>query len=402
MIERVFQGIEYRVKSSPLYNQEAYQELRREVDRRDVVVNDNRFHIREAVDWIKRAQDATPDRGVSRAYSSAWHPFFRSRGWQQSYPETTGYIIPTFLECSRYLNDPDLRTRAIQMADWEIAVQMPGGAVMGGVLNDAPTPAVFNTGQVILGWVALYQETKAEVYLTAAKRAGDYLIEVQNPDGGWIKGNSEFADAKATTYNSRVGWSLTLLGACSGDERYTAAGDKNIQFSLSQQNTNGWFRHNCLTDANAPLLHTISYAIEGIWGAGEVLKNEDYCRRAAMSAEQLLAAVREDGSVPGRLDKDWHATVSWSCLTGDAQVAGIWLRIYREKKDRRYLDVARQVLAFLKSTQNCVSNNPGLRGGIKGAAPFDGDYGRFEVLNWATKFYIDALLLDERAGSVAV
>lgn len=396
MIQRVIHGISDRFKASSLYNQEAYQELRRETEHRDVMVHENRFHIQEAVDWIKRAQDATLDRGVSRAYSAAWHPFFRARGWQQSYPETTGYIIPTFLDCSRYLGDTDLRSRALAMADWETKVQMPNGAVMGGVLNDQPSPAVFNTGQVILGWVAAYEETKDEKYLDAAKRAGDYLLKVQNLDGSWIKGNSEFANATSTTYNSRVGWALALLGQCCGDSRYRDGGEKNVRFSLSQQNANGWFRNNCLTDATAPLLHTISYAIEGIWGGGEVLRNTEYLKGATLSAEKLLGALRKDGSVSGRLDSDWKGTVEWSCLTGDAQLAGIWFRLYAKHKDRRYLDGARQLLTFLKGSQNCVTQNAGLRGGIKGSIPFDGDYGRFEVLNWATKFFLDALLLDEQ------
>jgi len=46
-----------------------------------------------------------------------------------------------------------------------------------------------------------------------------------------------------------------------------------------------------------------------------------------------------------------------------------------------------------------VSDSPGLRGGVKGSCPFDGDYGRYEVLNWATKFFVDALLLDEAKGT---
>src|SRR6266849_4267350 len=53
------------------------------------------------------------------------------------------------------------------------------------------------------------------------------------------------------------------------------------------------------------------------------------------------------------------------------------------------------VLAFLKSTQNRTSPNLGLRGGIKGSAPGSGEYGRYEVLNWATKFFTDALIRHE-------
>src|SRR5687767_10751398 len=51
--------------------------------------------LRAAIDWICRAHDASGDGGVARSYSLAYHPFFRRRGWMPSYPETTGYIIPT-------------------------------------------------------------------------------------------------------------------------------------------------------------------------------------------------------------------------------------------------------------------------------------------------------------------
>jgi hypothetical protein len=44
-------------------------------------------------------------------------------------------------------------------------------------------------------------------------------------------------------------------------------------------------------------------------------------------------------------------------------------------------------------SQNRTARDPGLAGGIKGASPFDGDYGKFELLNWATKFFVDAMLL---------
>ena len=53
-----------------------------------------------------------------------------------------------------------------------------------------------------------------------------------------------------------------------------------------------------------------------------------------------------------------------------------------------------RVLAFVKRTQNRTSDDPGLRGGIKGAAPMSGDYGRHEILNWATKYFADALMRD--------
>lgn len=380
-------------RRSPLANRAAFQEVRRERSKTDVIVRDNHFHLQEAVAWLKRAQDATPDRGVSRGYSVGWKAQFGGYGWQPSYPETTGYIIPTLFDCAVSLGDDDLRRRALEMADWEITVQMKSGAVMGGTVDRPPTPAVFDTGQVILGWLRAFQENGAEKYIMAATAAGGYLLKTQQTDGSW-RGNVHFANAAATTYNSRVGWALILLGQQTNDPAYREAGRRAIDYTLSRQRPNGWFEDNSLDDPAVPHLHTIAYAMEGILGAAQALGDKAPVQQARMSADALLDRVRPDGSLAGRFDCNWQGTVPWSCLTGDAQLAGVWLTLAKMTGVSRYREAARQVLQFLKATQNCISPDGGLRGGIKGSHPFDGEYGRFEVLNWATKFYIDALLLD--------
>ena len=80
-------------------------------------------------------------------------------------------------------------------------------------------------------------------------------------------------------------------------------------------------------------------------------------------------------------------------------MVSVWLRLCEISGDAGWLRPVPSVLRFLKSTQNRTSTDPGLRGGIKGSYPVDGEYGRFEVLNWATKFFIDALARDERVAS---
>ncbi|BCA54109.1 hypothetical protein W02_12490 [Nitrospira sp. KM1] len=396
VIQKISDRLTETVRTSSLANREAFEELAREEAKRDLLVRDNIFHLKEAVEWLKRAQDATPDKGVSRGYSVAWNNYLGNKGWQASYPETTGYIIPTMFDCSAFLKDNDLRRRAIEMADWEISVQMGNGAVMGGIVNPNPSPAVFNTGQVILGWLRTYDETKQVKYLEACERAANYLIGVQDEDGGWRKGNSRFANSSTTTYNARVGWALILAGQRLGNQQFVKAGDRNIRFSIEKQEPNGWFRENCLTNPQTPLLHTICYVVEGILGAAEALKKDEYFAKAKLTADALASRIRPNGSFPGRFDEAWNGTVEWSCLTGNAQLAGILLKIFSVTGNPFYQTSAQRILSFLKTTQHCSSANPGLRGGIKGAYPFDGEYGKFEVLNWATKFYVDALLLDDK------
>ena len=74
---------------------------------------DRSLHLREAVQWLERAQDFGEDRGVS--YGARF-----GQGFLPSYPETTGYIIPTFVELGRRFDDATYLDRARAMADWEI------------------------------------------------------------------------------------------------------------------------------------------------------------------------------------------------------------------------------------------------------------------------------------------
>jgi hypothetical protein len=65
-------------------------------------------------------------------------------------------------------------------------------------------------------------------------------------------------------------------------------------------------------------------------------------------------------------------------------------------QDKKYLSAAKKMNYYLKTTQDLNSNNKGIRGGIKGSHPIYGDYMSFTYPNWAAKFFVDALLLEDR------
>src|SRR5207237_4063911 len=110
-------------------------------------------HLAATLAWLKAAQDATGDGGVSGR-------FRLDRGWSPSYPETTGYIIPTFLELARRQRDGDLVARAGRMVRFLLGVQLPSGAFPGGEHGvGAPRAVVFNTGQIVHGLHAWHEAT---------------------------------------------------------------------------------------------------------------------------------------------------------------------------------------------------------------------------------------------------
>lgn len=372
---------------------EVKKELNKERSKNIINSFSDEKHLKKTALWLCKAHDAIKDGGVSRSYKAARFKGYGPAGWQTSYPETTGYIIPTMFAIATHFNDSSFSKRAVKMADWEIDIQLPSGAVMGSVVTAKPTPAVFNTGQVIFGWIAAYKQTKDLKYIKAAKKAGDYLMSVQASDGSWQKGDSKFALKGATTYNTRVAWALIELGLEVKEEKYFLSGKKNIELALSKQLDNGWFSDNCLNDPENPLLHTIVYATRGILEAGICLDKTEYIHAALKALDSLIKCQKKDGRIAGRLDKNWAPKADWDCLTGDAQAAIAWLRAYAITGKQEYKDAARRTIDFIKRTQNLEHPNPGIRGGVKGSFPFDGEYGQFEMLNWAAKFFCDALMM---------
>jgi hypothetical protein len=345
-------------------------------------------HLREAVEWLLRAQDAGANRGVSYGVNFGG-PFL------ESYPETTGYIIPTFLKLADYYDDDSLVQRAVEMGVWESEVQMDCGAVMGGRLNTNPTPAVFNTGMVLLGWSALYERFGNPQILQSLRRASEWLLRMQDPDGFWRKGNSRFANPETTVYNVKAAWGLGEAGRVANIPEARDGAVRNAEYCLSQQLPNGWYRDCCLVGASQPLLHTIAYAMQGLMGIGVISNRDDFVQGAARTANSLIGLMDPEGFIPGCIDQDFRGTVDWCCLTGTAQTAIVWGRLWQLTGDPAYADAMRRANDYLMRHHDIDNPDMRLRGGVPGAWPVWGAYGRLTILNWATNFFAESLLLQK-------
>ncbi len=75
----------------------------------------------------------------------------------------------------------------------------------------------------------------------------------------------------------------------------------------------------------------------------------------------------------------------------------VWLRLFEVTGEGKWLGPVPAALRFLKSTQNRLSKNLGLRGGIKGCAPFGASYCRHQVLGRSTSLFAEALMRHDRA-----
>src|SRR6185369_15780452 len=73
-------------------------------------------HLRAAAGWLAAAQDSQKDGGIAGRYRL-------DRGWSSSYPETTGYIVPTLLALSDGLPEHRFRERAERAVRFLLTVQ---------------------------------------------------------------------------------------------------------------------------------------------------------------------------------------------------------------------------------------------------------------------------------------
>lgn len=351
-------------------------------------------HLEAVIGWLNHAFLVSDDNGVPQAF------FIKKRKWSSSYPETTGYIIPTFFDYSILTGIDEYRTQAIQMADWECDVQMPEGAVQAGTVADNPArPTIFNTGQVLFGWVRAYEETKNERYLNSLIRAADWLCCVHDDDGAWRKFGSTQTKTKVNTYNTRTAWGLIEAYKVTGNERYREAAKKNLDWALTQQLPNGWWENNCLLYNERPFTHTIAYAMRGFLEAGDFLKEDEYVEAALKAARALLKKQKRNGSWAGQFNRKWKAQCKWSCLTGNSQLAVNFIRLFEITGERNLFEAAQLANRFNMSVQDIDTDDPNIRGGIPGSWPIDGKYHPYQYPNWVAKFFADALMAELRHPS---
>lgn len=342
-------------------------------------------HLLATVDWIERAQDATGTGGVAARFDLAL-------GWDAPYPETTGYIIGSLLHEWQRTGETVLLDRTIRMGDWLASTQHDDGFIPGGLLRPdrAGRPEVFNTGQVLYGWLALFEVTGEVRFEVAARRAATWLADVQDDDGAWRRHSLHGA---AHAYYARVTWALARSAKVLDDDRHLGAASRSVEWLCSQQTSNGWIDHMSFTDGSDPLTHTIAYTIEGLLETGRLLGLPEAwdAGRRALSAMAESVRIRPTGrDLSATFKSDWSPSASYSCVVGNAQLALCCQRVDAIEPDPVLRQWADELVESVKRAQ--VLDGPdGIRGGIPGSAPLWGDYGSFKYLNWGAKFVIDVL-----------
>ena len=340
------------------------------------------------IQWLKRSQDKSlyQDGGSARDYSLI-------KGWASSYPETSGYIVPTLIDFADRTNDQELLERAKRMLDWLVSIQFPEGGFQGGKVDANPhVPVTFNTGQILMGLAAGVRRF-GDAYRAPMNSAASWLRDTLDADGCWRKYATPFAAPGEKAYETHVSWGLFEAARLTPDQGFGEAGLKQVGWALTKQRKNGWFASNCLELPDMPLTHTIGYVLRGVIEAYKFSGDANLLVAAQRAADALLTVIEADGRIAGRLDHEWKPAVDWVCLTGSVQIAACWFLLYSVTGKAEYLEAAKLANRYVRRTV-FLTGSPDVVGGVRGAYPVNGEYGRYEYLNWAAKFCVDSQLME--------
>lgn len=298
--------------------------------------------FREAADWIKR-----------HSINAQCLPI--SNRQNVPYPEVTGYCIPTLLEVGEH-------ELAKKFAQFLITIQNPDGSFS--AANTSNEKFVFDTGQVIRGWVAI--APRLPEVLEPLRRACDWIVKnadsqtgrfiMPKPGGLWNLGpRGEVSEGIHLYVIQPLREAAELLNT----PHIRKAADRALNYYLDSLELTRFETPNALT-------HFYGYIQEALFETG--------CADLAIAGMCSAAKFQQsNGAVPAYHD------VTWICAPGLAQLAKVWFLL--EEKER-----GQAALVFSRNLQNYT-------GGFYGSYGVRAGYFPAEEISWAAKFFIDAELL---------
>ncbi len=343
--------------------------------------------------WIKTSFEVNGDGGSSAYYKLG-------KGWKGSYPETTGYLIPTLYDYYYFTKNEEWKVMAKKAADWLLSIQHKEGGWQGLQVDEKCDLRVFNTAMILDGLIEAYRVEGDKKYLDSAIRGFEWTLSKMDARGFFVENNV-----------SDGGSFDTLVIAClCMVYQYLPEADKvkyhskiitALEGHVSLQQENGIFKRCNFNTSykNTSLLHHIGYTLDGLLISAEILDDQKYYAVAKKTALKLLSKFEVSIELPAFTNDDWssykdlYGMRSSLCLTGYSQIAIVFLKIYKHDNDLRFLSAALKIIDIVGSIGNYSSMNKGISYGLAGSYPLHGNYQPYQFVNWAAKYHAEAVLL---------
>jgi hypothetical protein len=384
-----------KLKKIKLYKLYRFSHLNRVITDKFNLVNEipsKERSLENVFTWIKQSFLVNSDGGSSAYYRMG-------KGWKGSYPETTGYLIPTLYDYYHYTKHEDWKKFAINASDWLLKIQHQEGGWQGLQVDEKCDLRVFNTAMILDGLIRTYIEENDKKYLEAAIKGFKWTLCKMDAKGFFVENNV----SDGGSFDTLVLACLLMVYQHLPKDEQNQYHDKLI-FSLDAHlnliQENGWIK-NCNFNTsykNTALLHHIGYTLDGLIISSEILGDKKYYNAAKKTALKVLSKFEVNVSLPAFFNPDWTAykdlgTGHSICLTGCSQIAIVFIKIYKTDNDLRFLNGALKLIDIVGAIGNYKSVNNGISYGLPGSYPVFGNYQPYQFVNWAAKYHAESLLL---------
>ena len=339
-------------------------------------------HLQDAAQWILHSE--RNDGGSSAQYV----PFL---GWSKAYPETTGYTIPSLIDISKRLNNSIYLDLSFRFGDWLLSIQNADGSWNSGKYPSRNSkPSVFNTGQILLGLVSLWDQTHDEKWIHSATLGAYWLMQRQIPNGLWDGG--DYMSSITPSYYSHVLWPMLEVSSRINDSHICSSATKGIYEIVSRRKSNGVIRGWSFREGDYAYTHTIAYTIRGLQEASRLLDDLEIARCIDGSLDVLIRRSELNrGALPGCFDEQWNCNSRFVCLTGSLQVAHCILIRESSRPDLREVSAAARMIDYVVQTIQIYSIFKSAWWNCRLCTVL-GSIFEMSLPNWASKYFIDSIV----------
>lgn len=299
----------------------------------------------KAAEWIKR--NSVPGGGI-----------INNSKLKESYPEVTGYYIPTLMKWG-------FSEFAVSYAKWLCSIQHGDGAWYD---TEGKDPYVFDTAQILKGLLAV--RNRVEGADIAVRKGCDWILSNIEESGRLTTpSKGEWGEAGVCSELIHLYCLSPLYEAADvyGELKYREAAEKVADYYTRE--------HGEEIRNFGFLSHFYAYVMEALWGIGR----EELARESMKQMERLLD---EKGYVPAYRD------VNWVCSTGMFQLAIVWFKLGD-------LEHGNKALNYAAKLQNESGGWYGSYPTMDAPKAMDRreypDYFADAEISWAVKYFLDAV-----------
>ena len=303
----------------------------------------------------------------------AVHSFFDNNNQKYGflYPEITGYTVSTFCFLNQIENDEKYIKLAKASSDWLIGLFEKFGGIIQGLddENDSRKQLAysFDTAICAKGLLDYYNLTKEERYLNFSKKLVEWMEKAIDDQGKVLPfmelKSKEFKENDQVWYKKwgclhiKTSMPFAQLYKITKENNYLDYAEKICNTYRKFQNSDGSLSLN--ENSKTINLHTMAYALEGLFYVYNITKNEKYLQCIVNGLDWCTKNISDDGSINLWFNSKYNSKAVYPI----AQIIRLMILSDKLHNTNKYLKNILKLRSFMVSLQ-ASDDNKKINGGF--------------------------------------